>query len=107
MALFLQSSASVLENVVGQEVLRLKVSDKDQSGSPNANTKYSLIRGNEGGEFRVSTAANEMDAILTTAKVANTANTHFCRTSVGHARFSTLLLRRWTSKAVPPLPCWW
>uniref|UniRef100_H3DKS3 Cadherin-1 n=1 Tax=Tetraodon nigroviridis TaxID=99883 RepID=H3DKS3_TETNG len=62
------SFASVLENVVGAEVIRLQVSDKDDSGSPNANTKYSLIKGNEGGEFSISRAANKMDAILRTAK---------------------------------------
>uniref|UniRef100_A0A3B4AGF7 Cadherin-1 n=1 Tax=Periophthalmus magnuspinnatus TaxID=409849 RepID=A0A3B4AGF7_9GOBI len=50
------------------EVIRLKVTDEDELGSANTNTKYSIIKGNEGAHFKISTSPDKMEGILSTAK---------------------------------------
>ncbi|XP_061629069.1 cadherin-1-like isoform X8 [Phyllopteryx taeniolatus] len=68
---FTSMSASTPENDVGREVLRLTVTDEDELGTPNGNTKYAIVKGNHGGHFSVETGPSKMEGILTTAKAVD------------------------------------
>ncbi|XP_070617837.1 B-cadherin-like [Erythrolamprus reginae] len=61
-------SAEVAENLAGVEVVRLAVMDKDEPHSPAWRAVYSIVQGNGGGLFSISTDPKTNEGILTTAK---------------------------------------
>ncbi|KAM6430779.1 cadherin-3 isoform 1-T1 [Liasis olivaceus] len=61
-------SAEVAENAEGAEVARLAVTDKDEHRSPAWHAVYSIVQGNGGGFFSISTDPETNEGILTTAK---------------------------------------
>ncbi|KAF4110691.1 hypothetical protein G5714_007722 [Onychostoma macrolepis] len=60
--------ASVPENKVGHEVVKLTVTDGDEIGSPAWSTKYRIISGDKGGFFSVTTGPSQLEGIISTVK---------------------------------------
>ncbi|NXL74503.1 CADHK protein, partial [Leptocoma aspasia] len=63
-----QYEAAVPENVAGREVARLAVTDLDEPGTPAWRAIYSILRGNDGGAFAITTDPATNEGILRTAK---------------------------------------
>ncbi|XP_057257941.1 LOW QUALITY PROTEIN: cadherin-3 [Pezoporus wallicus] len=61
--------AAVPENEAGQEVVRLVTTDLDEPGTAAWRAVYSILRGNEGGAFAITTDPTSNEGILRTAKV--------------------------------------
>uniref|UniRef100_A0A8D2JI68 Cadherin-1 n=1 Tax=Varanus komodoensis TaxID=61221 RepID=A0A8D2JI68_VARKO len=59
---------TVPENRVGVVVARLRVKDADQENTAAWKAKYTIGRGNDGGNFAVTTDPQSNDGILTTVK---------------------------------------
>lgn len=60
------------ENVAGREVARLAVTDLDEPGTPAWRAVYSILRGNDGGAFAITTDPATNEGVLRTAKVCVT-----------------------------------
>ncbi|XP_006835192.1 PREDICTED: desmoglein-2 [Chrysochloris asiatica] len=60
--------ASVQENQVNVEVMRIKVSDADEVGSDNWLANFTFASGNEGGYFHIETDALTNEGIVTLIK---------------------------------------
>ncbi|NXO63456.1 CADHK protein, partial [Phainopepla nitens] len=60
--------AAVPENAAGREVARLAVTDLDEPGTPAWRAVYSIVRGNDGGAFAITTDPATNEGILRTAK---------------------------------------
>ncbi|KAJ8339952.1 hypothetical protein SKAU_G00345850 [Synaphobranchus kaupii] len=61
-------SGSVRENEEGELVLKMAATDQDEPHTPAWSTKYTIIKGNEGGLFSASTGPGKMEGLITTAK---------------------------------------
>ncbi|KFQ66421.1 Desmoglein-2, partial [Phaethon lepturus] len=59
---------SIEENRANVEILRIKVSDKDEEFSDNWLANFSFVSGNEGGFFRIVTDTQTNEGILTLVK---------------------------------------
>lgn len=55
---------SVEENTVNVEILRLSVQDKDLVNSPNWRANYTILKGNENGNFKIKTDPQTNEGIL-------------------------------------------
>ncbi|KAM9269164.1 B-cadherin [Cariama cristata] len=60
--------AAVPENEAGREVARLAVTDLDEPSTPAWRAVYSILRGNEGGAFAITTDPASNEGVLRTAK---------------------------------------
>uniref|UniRef100_A0A8C3SMF4 Desmoglein 2 n=1 Tax=Chelydra serpentina TaxID=8475 RepID=A0A8C3SMF4_CHESE len=62
---------SVEENRANVEIIRLKVTDKDEKFSDNWLANFTIASGNEGGYFRIETDAKTNEGVLTVVKEIN------------------------------------
>ncbi|MGH0119630.1 UNVERIFIED_CONTAM: hypothetical protein FKN15_058081 [Acipenser sinensis] len=63
-----QETVSVPENEVGALVTRLAVTDRDVPHTPAWNAKYTIVGGNDGNAFNITTDPSSNEGILKTAK---------------------------------------
>lgn len=64
-----QYEAAVPENEAELEVARLATTDLDEPHTPAWRAVYSIVRGNEGGAFTITTDPASNEGVLRTAKV--------------------------------------
>ena len=64
-----QYEAAVPENEAGREVARLAATDLDEPNTPAWRAVYSILRGNEGGVFTITTDPASNEGVLRTIKV--------------------------------------
>ncbi|XP_038185955.1 desmocollin-2 isoform X2 [Arvicola amphibius] len=62
---------SVEENTIDVEILRLPIQDKDLVNSPNWRANYSILKGNENGNFKIVTDPKTNEGILCVVKPLN------------------------------------
>ncbi|CAL8348621.1 unnamed protein product [Boreogadus saida] len=63
-----QYKASVPENKVGAQVVRMSVTDGDELNSPAWNAKFQIVAGDKNGQFAVETGTGKQEGIITTVK---------------------------------------
>ncbi|XP_004606094.1 desmocollin-1 [Sorex araneus] len=61
----------VEENRIDVEILRMKVHDKDLPNTPHSRAVYKILKGNENGNFKITTDPNTNEAVLCVVKALN------------------------------------
>ncbi|KAL6090530.1 hypothetical protein STEG23_024316, partial [Scotinomys teguina] len=70
---FTQTSytTEVEENRIDVEILRMKVQDQDLPNTPHSKAVYTILQGNENGNFKITTDPNTNEGILCVVKPLN------------------------------------
>lgn len=68
---FFQYSTEVEENRIDVEILRMAIHDQDLPNTPHSKAVYTILQGNENGNFKISTDPNTNEAVLCVVKVNN------------------------------------
>ncbi|KAM6218760.1 desmocollin-1 isoform 2-T2 [Rhynchocyon petersi] len=63
--------AEVEENRIDVEILRMSIYDKDLPNTPHSKAVYTILQGNEKGNFKISTDPNTNEAVLCVVKPLN------------------------------------
>lgn len=64
-----QYEATVAENKVDAQIVKMSVQDSDDPHTPAWNAKFKIVDGDPGGHFTVKTGINKQEGIISTAKV--------------------------------------
>lgn len=57
------------ENTADVEILRVPVEDKDLAGTANWRANYTILKGNENGNFKIVTDSKTNEGVLCVVKV--------------------------------------
>ncbi|KAF4024932.1 hypothetical protein G4228_016741 [Cervus hanglu yarkandensis] len=68
--------ASVEENTVNVEILRIPIEDKDLINSANWRANFTILKGNENGHFKISTDKATNEGVLSVIKPLNYEENH-------------------------------
>nr|XP_026256532.1 desmocollin-2 [Urocitellus parryii] len=75
--------ASVEENTIDVEILRVTVEDKDLINTPNWRANYTILKGNENGNFRIATDPKTNEGVLCVVKPLNYEETQQVTLQIG------------------------
>ncbi|XP_055414949.1 desmocollin-3 isoform X7 [Bubalus kerabau] len=77
--------ASVEENTVNMEILRIPVEDKDLINTANWRANFTILKGNENGHFKISTDKATNEGVLSVVKPLNYEESHQVVLEIGVA----------------------
>lgn len=71
---FFQYFTEVEENRIDVEILRMTVQDQDLPNTPHSKAVYTILQGNENGNFKISTDPDTNEGVLCVVKVSKQNN---------------------------------